>query len=148
MGRSMERGRTLRRVAHPDQTLNRTAISATLHCLTGCAIGEVLGLVIATAAGWGDAASIAISIALAFVFGYALTMVPLLRVRADAGRRAAAGARLRHAEHRDDGAARLADRARDPGRDGRRASATCCSGAAWRARCSSRSGRRSRSTAG
>ena len=64
---------------HPDQTLNRTAISATLHCLTGCAIGEVLGLVIATAAGWGNAASIAISIALAFVFGYSLTMLPLLR---------------------------------------------------------------------
>ena len=63
----------------PDQTLNRTAISATVHCLTGCAIGEVLGLVIATAAGWGNAASIAISIALAFVFGYGLTMLPLLR---------------------------------------------------------------------
>jgi hypothetical protein len=64
---------------HLDQTLNRTAISATLHCLTGCAIGEVLGLVIATAARWGNAASIAISIALAFVFGYSLTMIPLLR---------------------------------------------------------------------
>ncbi|HEX5923441.1 MAG TPA: DUF4396 domain-containing protein [Baekduia sp.] len=63
----------------PDQTLNRTAISATLHCLTGCAIGEVLGLVIATALGWGDAASIAISVALAFFFGYLLTMLPLLR---------------------------------------------------------------------
>ena len=63
----------------PDQTLNRTAISATVHCLTGCAIGEVLGLVIATAAGWGNAASIAISIALAFVFGYSLTLLPLLR---------------------------------------------------------------------
>jgi hypothetical protein len=64
---------------HQDQTLNRTAISATLHCLTGCALGEVLGLVIATAAGWGNAASIAVSILLAFVFGYALTMLPLLR---------------------------------------------------------------------
>jgi hypothetical protein len=66
-------------VDHPDQTLNRTAISATLHCLTGCAIGEVLGLVLATAFGWGDAASIVVSIALAFVFGYGLTMLPLLR---------------------------------------------------------------------
>jgi hypothetical protein len=64
---------------HQDQTLNRTAISATLHCLTGCALGEVLGLVIATAAGWGNAASIATSIVLAFVFGYSLTMLPLLR---------------------------------------------------------------------
>jgi hypothetical protein len=56
-----------------------TAISATLHCLTGCAIGEILGLVIATALGWGDVASIAISVALAFFFGYLLTMLPLLR---------------------------------------------------------------------
>jgi Domain of unknown function (DUF4396) len=60
-------------------SLNRTAISATLHCLTGCAIGEILGLVLATAFGWGNALSIAISIVLAFVFGYALTMLPLLR---------------------------------------------------------------------
>jgi hypothetical protein len=66
-------------VDDPDQTLNRTAISATLHCLTGCAIGEILGLVIATALGWGDAASIALSIVLAFFFGYLLTMLPLLR---------------------------------------------------------------------
>jgi hypothetical protein len=57
----------------------RTAISATLHCLTGCAIGEVLGMVLATAFGWSDGVSIAASIALAFVFGYALTTLPLLR---------------------------------------------------------------------
>ena len=62
-----------------DQTLNRTAISATLHCLTGCALGEVLGLVIATAFGLGDEVSIALSIGLAFLFGYGLTMLPLLR---------------------------------------------------------------------
>jgi hypothetical protein len=59
--------------------LTRTAISATLHCLTGCAIGEVLGLVIATALGWGNTASAVLSITLAFVFGYAFTMLPLLR---------------------------------------------------------------------
>jgi hypothetical protein len=59
----------------------RTAIQATLHCLTGCAIGEVLGMVIATAAGWGDAASIAVSIVLAFFFGYLLTIRPLVRAR-------------------------------------------------------------------
>jgi hypothetical protein len=64
---------------HPGQTLNRTAFSATVHCLTGCAIGEVLGLVIATAAGFGNALSIAISIVLAFIFGYGLTMLPLLK---------------------------------------------------------------------
>jgi hypothetical protein len=54
------------------------AVSATLHCLTGCAIGEVLGMVIATALGLGDAASIAVAVMLAFVFGYGLTMRPLL----------------------------------------------------------------------
>jgi hypothetical protein len=52
----------------------RTAVSATLHCLTGCAIGEVLGMVIGTALDWHDAATVALSVALAFVFGYALTM--------------------------------------------------------------------------
>jgi hypothetical protein len=59
--------------------LTRTAISATLHCLTGCAIGEVLGMALATAWGWGDAASIALAVALAFFFGYALASIPLLR---------------------------------------------------------------------
>ena len=60
-------------------TLTRSAIRATLHCLTGCAIGEVLGMVVATALGWGNAASIGISIVLAFVFGYSLTLGPMLR---------------------------------------------------------------------
>jgi hypothetical protein len=59
--------------------LNRTALSATVHCLTGCAIGEVLGLVIGTALGWGAAQTIILAVALAFLFGYALTMLPLLR---------------------------------------------------------------------
>jgi len=60
-------------------SLTRSAFSATVHCLTGCAIGEVLGLVIATAAGWSTVPSIAIAIALAFVFGYALTLGPVLK---------------------------------------------------------------------
>ncbi|HEX2462669.1 MAG TPA: DUF4396 domain-containing protein [Vicinamibacterales bacterium] len=55
------------------------AASATNHCLTGCIIGEVLGMVIATALGWGDAASIALAVALAFLFGYTLTSLPLFR---------------------------------------------------------------------
>jgi hypothetical protein len=59
--------------------LNRLAFSATVHCLTGCAIGEVLGLVIGTALGWGNAATIALAVVLAFIFGYALTMIPLLK---------------------------------------------------------------------
>ncbi|MBB5138548.1 multisubunit Na+/H+ antiporter MnhG subunit [Thermocatellispora tengchongensis] len=57
----------------------RMAASATLHCLTGCAIGEVLGLVIATALGWGDVPSIALAVVLAFFFGYLLTLMPLRR---------------------------------------------------------------------
>ncbi|MEW2624949.1 DUF4396 domain-containing protein [Streptomyces sp. NPDC048106] len=57
----------------------RTAAQATLHCLTGCAIGEVLGMVIGTAAGLHNAATVVVSIALAFVFGYALTMRGVLR---------------------------------------------------------------------
>ncbi len=61
--------------------LNRLAFSATVHCLTGCAIGEVLGLVIGTALGWGNAATIALAVVLAFIFGYALTMIPLLKSR-------------------------------------------------------------------
>ena len=60
-------------------SLNRTALSATIHCLTGCAIGEVLGLVIGTALGWGTAETIILAVALAFLFGYGLTMLPLLR---------------------------------------------------------------------
>src|SRR3954471_24867402 len=60
-------------------SLNRSGFSATTHCLTGCAIGEVLGMVIATALGWGNVASIAISVVLAFFFGYALTLGPVLR---------------------------------------------------------------------
>ena len=64
---------------HTDTNLTRTAISATLHCLTGCAIGEVLGMVIGTALGWGDVATIALAIVLAFFFGYLLTFLPVRR---------------------------------------------------------------------
>jgi Domain of unknown function (DUF4396) len=65
----------------PAAELNRLATSATNHCLTGCVIGEVTGMMIATALGWGDVASIALAVALAFVFGYSLTSVPLVRAR-------------------------------------------------------------------
>jgi hypothetical protein len=59
--------------------LTSVALSATLHCLTGCAIGEVAGMVIGTALGWGDWSTVALSVALAFLFGYGLTSLPLLR---------------------------------------------------------------------
>ena len=57
----------------------REAITATRHCLTGCAIGEVLGMVIATAAGWGNLASVVVSTVLAFFFGYLLTFTGVRR---------------------------------------------------------------------
>ena len=60
------------------QSLNRVAFDATTHCLTGCAIGEVLGLVISTALGWHDLPSVVLAIVLAFSFGYGLTIRPLL----------------------------------------------------------------------
>ena len=59
--------------------LNAVAFSATVHCLTGCAIGEVLGMVIGTALGWGNLATIVAAVGLAFFFGYSLTSLPLLR---------------------------------------------------------------------
>jgi hypothetical protein len=61
------------------RALTGVALSATLHCLTGCAIGEVAGVAIGTAIGWSDAATIALAIGLAFLFGYTLTSLPLLR---------------------------------------------------------------------
>ena len=64
--------------ARKSGSLWRSAIQATLHCLTGCAIGEVLGMVIATALAFGNAASIGISVVLAFLFGYALTLRPMI----------------------------------------------------------------------
>jgi len=67
------------RVVSKRESLNRSAFSATVHCLTGCAIGEILGLVVATAAGWSTVPSIAIAVVLAFVFGYAFTLGPVLR---------------------------------------------------------------------
>ncbi len=62
-----------------EQSLNSVALSATVHCLTGCAIGEVLGMVIGTALGFSDLGTIALAVVLAFLFGYLLTSLPLLR---------------------------------------------------------------------
>ena len=61
------------------RSLNRTAFSATVHCLTGCAIGEVLGMVVGTALGLGTWTTVVLSVVLAFIFGYSLTMLPLFR---------------------------------------------------------------------
>ncbi len=72
--------------SHGHGSLTATAIQATLHCLTGCAIGEILGMVVATALAFGNAASIALSIVLAFAFGYSLTLRPVLRAGIPFGR--------------------------------------------------------------
>ncbi len=65
-------------MAEEKASLTGLAVSATIHCLTGCAIGEVLGMVIGVALGWGNAATVALSVALAFLFGYSMTLWPLL----------------------------------------------------------------------
>jgi len=67
-------------------SLNRLAVSATIHCLTGCGTGEVLGVVIGSALGWGNAATIVLAVILAFLFGYSLTMIPLMRAGLGLGR--------------------------------------------------------------
>ncbi|MER5650593.1 DUF4396 domain-containing protein [Streptosporangium sp. NPDC002524] len=68
---------------HGQKATWRVAASATLHCLTGCAIGEVLGMVIGTALGWPNVPTIILAVALAFFFGYALTLVGLRRAGVD-----------------------------------------------------------------
>jgi len=65
--------------------VNRLALSATTHCLTGCVIGEVAGMAIATAFGWGNVVQIALAVFLAYVFGFALTARPLVRAGMAAG---------------------------------------------------------------
>jgi hypothetical protein len=69
----------------PSQSLNRLAISATTHCLTGCAIGEISGMAIATGLGWGNFGQIALAVGLAYLFGFGLTALPLVRAGLAAG---------------------------------------------------------------
>ena len=124
----------------------RLAVAATLHCLTGCAIGEVLGMVIATAIGLGNAASIVLSIVLAFAFGYGLTIRPLLAVMSlrRATRLALASDTVSITTMEIvDNLFIVAVPGRSPP-----ASRTACSGGAWSCRWRSRSCSRFRSTAG
>jgi hypothetical protein len=65
--------------------LNRLAISATTHCLTGCAIGEIVGMALAAALGWGNAAQIGLAVGLAYLFGFSLTARPLVKAGLSAG---------------------------------------------------------------
>ncbi|MFL5820418.1 MAG: alpha/beta fold hydrolase [Solirubrobacteraceae bacterium] len=71
--------------ASPPSSLNRLAVSATTHCLIGCAIGEVVGMAIATALGWGNLAQIVLAVLLAYLFGFGLTASPLVRAGLGAG---------------------------------------------------------------
>jgi hypothetical protein len=66
-------------------SLNRLAFSATTHCLTGCSIGEVLGMVIGTALAWGNWPTVALSVVLAFTFGYLMTLLPLVQTGMELG---------------------------------------------------------------
>jgi hypothetical protein len=82
----METATTPEHAEHVEHApLNSLALSATFHCLTGCAIGEVLGMVIALSLGWGDVAQIALAVGLAYVFGFSLTAMPLVRAGLAAG---------------------------------------------------------------
>jgi hypothetical protein len=67
-------------------SIHRLALSATVHCVTGCSIGEILGMVIGTAAGFSSVATIALAVVLAFFFGYSLTVIPLRRAGIPWGR--------------------------------------------------------------
>jgi hypothetical protein len=67
------------RAGHETMSLNRTAFAATVHCLTGCSVGEVLGMVIGTALGWTNWPTVTLAVALAFLFGYGMTIWPLRR---------------------------------------------------------------------
>ena len=68
---------------HGASSLNQTAFMATIHCLTGCTIGEVLGMVLGSAFGWSNWPTVALAVVLAFFFGYAMTLVPLRRAGMD-----------------------------------------------------------------
>jgi Domain of unknown function (DUF4396) len=65
--------------SHGGRSLNALAVSATNHCLTGCVVGEVAGMAIGTALGWGNLATIGLAVGLAYLFGFGLTSVPLVR---------------------------------------------------------------------
>ena len=77
------------------ESLTALAVSATLHCLTGCAIGEILGMLIGTGLGWSNWPTVALSVVLAFFFGYLLTSLPLLRAGEPLADRARQGPRGR-----------------------------------------------------
>lgn len=68
------------------ESVHNLALAATVHCVTGCSIGEILGMVIGTAAGWSNWSTVALAVVLAFFFGYLLTIIPLRRAHIPWGR--------------------------------------------------------------
>jgi uncharacterized protein DUF4396 len=82
---ALQLGAARRITTHIEGSLNRLAVSATNHCLTGCVIGEVLGMAIATALGWSNVPQIALAVVLAYIFGFGLTAMPLVRAGLAAG---------------------------------------------------------------
>ena len=66
-------------------SLNGLALSATFHCLTGCALGEIVGMIVAISLGWSDIAQIGLAVGLAYLFGFTLTAMPLVRAGLAAG---------------------------------------------------------------
>ena len=91
---------------HHAGNLNTMALSATLHCLTGCAIGEIAGLMLGTALGLGNLATIALAVGLAFLFGYSLSTLPLLRAGVAVGTALSVCSGCGHPLHPDDGGRR------------------------------------------
>jgi Domain of unknown function (DUF4396) len=81
----METATTRQHGASEHGSLNSLAVSATFHCLIGCAIGEIAGMIIALSLGWGDVAQIALAVGLAYLFGFTLTAMPLVKAGLAAG---------------------------------------------------------------
>jgi Domain of unknown function (DUF4396) len=81
----METATTPEHGASEHGSLNSLALSATFHCLTGCALGEILGMVIALSLGWSNIAQIALAVGLAYLFGFSLTAMPLVKAGLAAG---------------------------------------------------------------
>ena len=79
LSRAMETATTPRDGASEHGSLNNLALSATFHCLIGCAIGEVVGMIIALSLGWSDIGQLALAVGLAYLFGFSLTAMPLVK---------------------------------------------------------------------
>ena len=117
ISRAMETATTPQDGASEHGSLNNLALSATFHCLIGCAIGEVVGMIIALSLGWSDIGQLALAVGLAYLFGFSLTAMPLVKAGLAAGVVVSTAPRRRHDLDHDHGADRQRLRVR-PGSDG------------------------------